>query len=126
MLMTNEYGSAYKRAHSEEEMMELAASGWRRVEELPKAEPVALVQPKEEPPVEAPRIVKRESNRLTYKNRYLSQWAQTGTKDDLIKIFDYFGIPYAYKSSKNDMQKALRQYIRQVKAEKRSENDDGQ
>ena len=121
MLMTNEYGSAFKRAHSEEEMLELSASGWRRVEENPKpAVPAPEEQKIDSPTVEAPRIVERESNRLMYKNRYLSQWAQVGKKEDLMKILEHFGIPYSSSSSKNDMQKALRQYIYQTKEEKRS------
>lgn len=120
MLMVNEYGSAIKRAHSEEEVMDLLASGWKPYE--PKKEKVP--EPNKEEQLEsmlAPRIVEHKKNPLMYEDRYLSHWAKNGTHAQLKKIFDDKGIEYASRTSKSDMQKRLRQYIREVKAQEREE-----
>ena len=122
MRMVNEVGSAYKTVNDPETIEELLASGWRMAEE--KVEKATAVEVPAAP-VAAPRIVKGGKNQLMYKGRYLSQWAGIATKAELIAIFDYFGIAYSTKTSKSDMQKALRQYIREVKAEQRSEKHDG-
>ena len=125
MLMTNEYGSAFKRAHSPEEIEELMASGWRAAEvKQTAAEPLHKAT-EESPAMEARRIVRGGKNELMYKGQYLSQWAGNASKKELVQIFDYFGIAYSTKTSKNDMQKALRQSIREVKAEQRREKHDG-
>ena len=118
MLMVNEYGSAIKRAHSEEEIQDLLASGWKPYEQKKQAAPV---QPVLSESIAAPRIVERKKNPLMYEDRYLSDWAKNGTHAQLRKIFDDKGIEYASRTSKSDMQKRLRQYIREVKAQEREE-----
>lgn len=123
MLMTNEYRSAYKRVHTAEQEAELRASGWVVVEE-PKEEKQEPKQEEKEEEVKAPRIVKGGKNALMYKGKYLSQWVTIATKKELIAIFDYYGIPYAVKTSASDMRGRLREYIRQVKAE--DKKNDGQ
>lgn len=120
MLMVNEYGSAIKRAHSEEEVQDLLASGWKPYEPKKKADPVP-VQPVDTETIEAPRIVERKKNPLMYEDRYLSDWAKNGTHAQLKKIFDDKGIEYSSRTSKSDMQKRLRQYVREVKAEQRED-----
>jgi hypothetical protein len=127
MIMTNEYGSAYKRVHTQEEVEDLLATGWRLVEEKPVLveEPQKEVVVVEEQPVEAPKVSKTGGNELIYKGRYLSQWVSIANKKEMREIFDYYGIPYAVKTSKSDMAVALRKYIREVKADKRREQNDG-
>ena len=120
MLMINEYGSAIKRAHSEEEIEDLLSSGWKPY--TPKQE--TLPEPIKEEVVEtlpAPKIVERRENPLMYKGKYLTQWVQIATKKELKTIFDARGIEYDSNTSKTDMVKRLRQYIREVKAEQREE-----
>lgn len=121
MVMTNEYRSAFKRVHSAEEAEELRASGWTVVEEK-KTVPAAKEEtaPLEEPK-SVPRVVKGGKNQLMYKDKYLSVWVSIGTKKELKEIFDHFGIPYAYNTNKSAMVARLRQYIREVKEEKRRE-----
>ena len=125
MIMTNEYGSAYKTVHTQEELEDLLASGWRLVEE----KPIEVEEPQkdvvEEQPIEAPKVSKVGSNDLIYKGRYLSQWVSIANKKEMREIFDYYGIPYAVKTSKSDMAVALRKYIREIKADKRREQNDG-
>lgn len=125
MLMTNEYRSAYKRVHSPEEAEELRANGWTIVEEQPVAAEKEEPAKTEEPPMKAPRVVNGGKNQLMYKGKYLSHWVSVATRKELVEIFKHFGIPYAYKSSKSDMVTRLRQYIRDTKAEKRREENDG-
>ena len=120
MLMVNEYGSAIKRAHSEEEIQDLLVSGWKPYEPKKQSAP-APVQPAPIETIAAPCIVERKKNPLMYEDRYLSDWAKNGTHAQLKKIFDDKGIEYASRTSKSDMQKRLRQYIREVKAQEREE-----
>lgn len=120
MLMINEYGSAIKRAHSEEEIQDLLASGWKPYEPKKESAP-APVQPAPTEPIAAPQIVERKKNPLMYEDRYLSDWAKNGTHAQLKKIFDDKGIEYSSRTSKSDMQKRLRQYIREVKVQEREE-----
>ncbi len=121
--MVNEYGSAYKTVRSREDMEDLLASGWTIVEEkVVTPEPTV-------PPDLTVTVVDTHAemrNQLIYKNRYLTQWVQTGTKPQLRDIFDYFGIPYSHDMRKSDMQIALRKYIREAKAEKRRQQNDGE
>lgn len=123
MRMVNQYGSAFKTVRYREDADTLLASGWRIVEEEPKKEEQKVVE--ETPAVDAPRVVKTGANELMYKNRYLSQWANVGTRKELIEIFDHFGIERTPNTTKNDMVLRLRQYIREVKAEQRREKNDG-
>lgn len=120
MLMINEYGSAIKRAHSEEEVADLLSSGWKPYE---KKQEIPHEPTKEEvtETVPAPKIVERKENPLLYKGRYLTQWVSVATKKELKAIFDARGIEYDANTSKSDMVKRLRQYIREVKAEQREE-----
>ena len=125
MLMINEYGSAIKRAHSEEEIQDLLASGWKPYQ--PKiSQPIVEKQEEAAPAIEAPMIVERQKNPLMYEDRYLTDWAANATHAQLKKIFDDKGIEYASRTSKSDMQKRLRQYIREVKEEQRRERNDGE
>ena len=121
MLMTNEYRSAYKRVHNAEEVESLRASGWTVVEEQPTPDVQTETPQAEEPMKAPPRIVKGGKNQLMYRDKYLSQWVRIATKKELRDIFDHYGIPYAYNSSKNDMVIRLRQYIRETKEEQRRE-----
>ncbi len=120
MLMVNEYGSAIKRAHSEEEIADLLSSGWKPYTQKQETPPEPI---KEDVPatVPVPRIVERKENPLLYKGKYLTHWAQIATKKELKAIFDARGIEYDTNTSKSDMVKRLRQYVREVKAEQREE-----
>ena len=123
MLMANEYGSAFKTVRNREEMQELLASGWKVVED--EANQKEKKTAKEESAIEAPVVTKTGKNELMYNDRYLSQWAQVGTRKELIEIFDYFGIERTSNTTRNDLVIRLRQYIREVKAEQRREKNDG-
>lgn len=120
MLMINEYGSAIKRAHSEEEVADLLSSGWKPYEKKQEPAPEPIKEEVFET-VPAPRIVERRENPLMYRGKYLTQWVQIATKKELIAIFNARGIEYDANTSKTDMVKRLRQYIREVKAEQREE-----
>lgn len=123
MLMTNEYGSAFKTVRTREKMQELLANGWKVVED--EANPKEKKAAKEESTIEAPVVTKTGKNELMYDDRYLSQWAQVGTRKELIEIFDHFGIERTSSTTRNDLVIRLRQYIREVKAEQRREKNDG-
>ena len=113
MLMINEYGSAVKRAHSEEEIQDLLASGWKPYEEKQPVCKAVKADPVE--PMSAPRVVERTENPLMYNDQYLSQLVNTASHAELRKIFTAKGIEFASRTSKSDMQKRLRQYIRETK-----------
>ena len=119
--MVNEYGSAYKTVHYREDVEELLAAGWKIAEET-----VATPAPAPIPePIKVVDTHAEMRNKLIYKGKYLSQWLQIATKEQLREIFDYFGIVYSSNTKKSDMQIILRKYIREKKAEMRSEQNDG-
>ena len=121
MLMISEYGSAIKSVHSEEEKQVLLAAGWSVYTPEKVDAPTPPVNEQSETPIEAPRIVERQKNPLMYEDRYLSDWVKNGTHAQLKKIFDDKGIEYSSRTSKSDMQKRLRQHIREVKEQQREE-----
>lgn len=125
--MVNQYGSAYKRVHYRDEVEELLSSGWRIVEEGPPPEQTSITEETKPESVTVEHINSAESQKknLIFKGRYLSQWLQMANKQQMCEIFDYFGIPYSHKTLKSEMQVELRKYIREAKAEKRRQQNDG-
>lgn len=116
-------GSIYQITNSKDTIQRLLRAGWQEVEEEktePKCDPVPA-----EKPIAAPTLVIKKEKPLIYKGRYLSQWLQVGKVDELRAVLTHLGVPFERTTPKKELQRLLRDQIREIKERKDGNEDDG-